>query len=184
MKNAIFIIIVCILFQRCKKNEKRPTSINPEKNLTFQKYEVDSNILPDSISQKISALKKNNSVVCIQSSTQVLKTNKIYNSNFVCNAYISQNDTLNIWINNFNGYFGNGVLVKVHDKKFAVKSVDPNVVKGIKFQNYTLVEEKLILNQPKYKKGDYLAGYLYFEGKDSIKNKKMDGYFRTKIALE
>jgi hypothetical protein len=57
---------------------------------------------------------------------------------YKCSAQY-KDDTLFIWLNNYNGYFGNGVLVKVFQDKFLIKDIDPKTLRGkIKFINLLL----------------------------------------------
>lgn len=171
MKLLLSILISLFLFISC--NQK--TKIDD-----FEKFKVNKNVLPDSISNEL--IQKNNSFVSVQSIAISPYNYPAYNDNYVCRASFIENDTLNIWINNYNGYFGNGVLAQVFEDKFRIKSISPKVIKGTKFENYELKSQELILNKSTFKKGDSLFGYLNFECViDSAKTKKMFGYFKTKI---
>jgi hypothetical protein len=92
-------------------------------------------------------------------------------------------DTINIWLNNYNGYFGNGVLVKVFNDQFLIQDIDPKALKGeIKFINSYPVYQKLVLNKYIFQKSDSIYGFLDYETKlDSLVTKNFKGYFRTKI---
>lgn len=185
MKKALVIMIICGMFSSCK--QERTAEINSKfaVNAVIQKFEVDYNIIPDSISKKFKKFNLNNDVVCLQNMGFGLRSAQSRNRDYHSNAFLGENDTLNIWINNFNGNFGNGILLKVFDDKFYIKSVNPKVIKGIKFEDYELKNQKLILNKTNFKKGDSLFGYLFFNCfADSTKNKKMEGFFQTKISLE
>jgi hypothetical protein len=68
-------------------------------------------------------------------------------------------DTINIWLNNYNGYFGNGVLVKVFNDQFLIQDIDPKALKGeIKFINSYPVYQKLVLNKYPFKKATAFMG--------------------------
>lgn len=111
-----------------------------------------------------------------------LRNYPLLNRDYICEALIDKDDTLNIWINNHNGYFGNGILIKVFNKNFKIKSIDPNVIKGMKFEKFDAIAQELTLNKSSFKKGDSIFGKLYFQCVvDSLKHKKMYGYFRTTI---
>ncbi|SIT14278.1 hypothetical protein [Chryseobacterium gambrini] len=92
-------------------------------------------------------------------------------------------DTINIWLNNYNGYFGNGVLVKVFNHQFLIQDIDPKALKGeIKFINSYPVYQKLALNKYIFQKSDSIYGFIDYETKlDSLVTKNFRGYFKTKI---
>lgn len=92
-------------------------------------------------------------------------------------------DTLNIWLNNNNGYFGNGVLVKVFNGHFLIKDIDPKTFKGeIKFINSKPFYQKLVLNKSDFKKNDSIYGFIdYKTDVDSLVKKNFRGYFKTLV---
>ncbi|RXM39825.1 hypothetical protein BOQ62_09765 [Chryseobacterium sp. CH21] len=94
-----------------------------------------------------------------------------------------QNDTLNILLNNNNGYFGNGVLVKVFNNQFYIKDIDPKTLKGEKkFIKSNVSEQKLILNTNKFNKNDSIYGFIDYKCRvDSLVYKHFRGYFKTTI---
>lgn len=158
------------------------SSCNKEvKESDFQTFHIITNLIPDSASKKMNGYHKNNTIVQMQTSN-ILSN---FENNYHCEAIFGENDTLNIWLNNFNGYYGNGNLIKVFDDKFLIKSIDPNVLKGIKFEKYHSMKEILVLNKGKYKRGDSIFGYVYLKCEvDSFKTKQMHGFFKTKIKLQ
>ncbi len=92
-------------------------------------------------------------------------------------------DTTIIWLNNYNGYFGNGVLVKVFKDQFIIKDINPKTLKGeIKFLKTYPNSQKLVLNQAKFKKNDSIYGFIdYNTNLDSLVTKNFRGYFKTTI---
>jgi len=92
-------------------------------------------------------------------------------------------DTINIWLNNHNGYFGNGVLVKVFNNQFLIKDIDPKTLKDeIKFIKTHPNSQKLILNKAIFRKNDSIYGFIdYNTSLDSLVTKNFSGYFKTKI---
>ena len=94
-----------------------------------------------------------------------------------------QNDTLNILLNNDNGYFGNGVLVKVFNNQFYIKDIDPKTLKGEKkFIKSKVSEQKLLLNTNRFNKNDSIYGFIDYKCKiDSLVYKHFRGYFKTTI---
>ena len=148
----------------------------------FSKIQIEGKVIPDSIHSKLLKYKSDNTVVSYQSIQLGFKKFSNFNQNYVFSVFVGKKDTLNILINNYNGYFGNGILIHVFDGNYQIKSINPNVIKGIKFENYKLIKEELFLNKRVYKKGDSIFGKLYFECSiDSSKHKKVLGYFRDKI---
>lgn len=94
-----------------------------------------------------------------------------------------QQDTLNIWLNNNNGYFGNGVLVKVFNDQFYIKNIDPKTLKNEeKFIKAKVFSQKLILNKNKFNKNDSIYGFIDYKcTTDSLVDKHFKGYFKTII---
>ena len=171
-RNLILIILAIFIFS-CKEESEK---------IGFEEFSIDKNIIPDSISKKFSKYNINNDVISKQSMNIGLRNYSAMNQNYICEAKIGENDTLNIWINNFNGYFGNGILINVFNENFKIKSVDPNVIKGIKFEKFEPIKQELTLNKLNFKKGDSIFGKLHFDCiVDSLKHKKMEGYFKAKI---
>ncbi len=102
---------------------------------------------------------------------------------YKCKA-ISKEDTLEIWLNNNNGYFGNGVLIKAFNGKFFIKDIDPKTLKGEfkLIKNSKIIAQKLVLNKVDFKKNDSIYGFIdYHADLDSLVSKQFRGYFKTKI---
>lgn len=166
----------------CKTDEKK----------SYDKFVVDNNIInKDTIKllSKFPELKlyrtdinesKTRTAYIIQTSS-VLGMGAEFD-NYKCNAKY-KNDTLNIWLNNNNKYFGNGVLVKIFDGQFFIKDVDPKTLKGEeKFLPAKAILQKLVLNNDRFSKNDSIYGAIYYHATvDNHINKKFKGYFRTKI---
>ena len=172
-KKIIFVLFIIFFFQSCKKEKNK---------FEFEQFQVFNEIIPDSISKKLNKFRVNNNVISEQSIKIGFRGYPALNQNYICQAYIGENDTLNVWINNYNGYFGNGILLNIFKNEFKIKSVDPNIIKGIKFEEFVPIKQELILDKSSYKKGDSIFGRIIFEcNVDSVKHKKMYGYFRTKI---
>jgi len=94
-----------------------------------------------------------------------------------------QNDTLNILLNNNNGYFGNGVLVKVFNNQFYIKDIDPKTLKGEKkYIKSKVSEQNLILNTNRFNKNDSIYGFIDYNCRvDNLVYKHFRGYFKTTI---
>ncbi|MFZ4931765.1 hypothetical protein [Chryseobacterium sp. Mn2064] len=110
-----------------------------------------------------------------------LKGSFLFND-YKCSAQY-ENDTLSILLNNDNGYFGNGVLVKVFNSQFYIKDIDPSTLKREKkFIKSKVLEQKLVLNTNKFNKNDSIYGFIDYKCKiDSLVYKHFRGYFKTTI---
>lgn len=102
--------------------------------------------------------------------------------NYKCSA-TCKNDTLLIVLKNSNGYFGNGILIKVFDGQYFIRDYDPKTLRGEeKFLPSNVIDQKLILNKSDFSENDSLYGSIYY--RTLIENhieKTLRGYFRTKI---
>ncbi len=170
IKNSILFLPI-FFFYSCKENKKA----------NLHTFQIEKNVIPDSISRKFNAYNVNNNIIATQSLRIGLQSYPSSDRNYICKALLL-NDTLNVWINNYNGSFSNGILIHIYNENFKIKSVNPNVIRGIKFENFESIQQELILNKSNYKKGDSIFGKLDFECiVDSVKYKKMYGFFKTKI---
>ncbi len=173
IKLILSILFGAILLMNCKKEKSEIQD--------YQIFITDKTLINNPIFRKLDYHGINNNVQSSQSFYEDYRTN-FKSNDYKCNAYLGEKDTLNIWLNNYNGHFGNGILLKVFDNHFFVKSVNPNVIKGIKFEKFTLIKQELILNKNTFKNGDKISGYISFECHiNSTKYKKMEGYFQSKI---
>lgn len=115
------------------------------------------------------------------------KNSSLYNKKEYFDNYISEvkkvGDTLEIALNNNNGYFGNGILIKCFNGNYFIKNFDPNVLHNKqKLVDYELLKEKLILNRSDLKKGDSIFGFINYTCKvRNYYSKNMTGYFKSKI---
>lgn len=170
----LFFTFLFMLFSNCKKGEP--------KKIEYENFKVSEKVIPDSISQKMSKKGLDNTLVCRQSMDIGFQNYPSIHYNYVTDAFLNKNDTLDIWLNNYNGYFGNGILLKIFNNNFKVISINPHVIKGIKFEKFDPIKQELTLNKSKFSKGDSVFGNVYFECVvDSMKFKKMSGYFKAKI---
>ncbi|WP_278380932.1 hypothetical protein [Chryseobacterium arthrosphaerae] len=102
--------------------------------------------------------------------------------NYKCKA-IYKNDTLEIWLNNNNGYFGNGVLVQAFGDHFRIKDINPKALNNeVKFIKTNILRQKLVLNQDHFQKNDSIYGFINYQCEiDSLVHKDFKGYFKTII---
>jgi len=129
MQKFIFLIALIMIIS-CKIEEKK----------SYDKFIVDENISKNDTIKLLSRfleLKLHRTDVG-ESRTRtayIIQSVSGYNlaakfDNYNCNAEL-QNDTLNILLNNSNGYFGNGILIKVFDGQYFIKDVDPKTLREI-----------------------------------------------------
>lgn len=88
-----------------------------------------------------------------------------------------------MWLNNNNGYFGNGVLVQVFNNEFRVKDVNPQTLKNeVKFIKSNVLNQKLVLNKSNFNKNDSIYGFIDYRcNLESQVQKHFRGYFKTLI---
>ncbi len=101
---------------------------------------------------------------------------------YKCKA-LYQDDTLTIKLNNDNGYFGNGIVIKVFNHQFYIKDIDPKTLKSEeKFLKSKVFSQKLTLNSNKFHKNDSIYGFIDYKCSiDSLVDKHFKGYFKTLI---
>jgi len=181
MKN-ILILFVLTMIITCKTDEKK----------SYDKFLIDKNLAKSDTIQLLSKFpelklyrtdineSKTRSAYIIQTSSALNMAAKF--DNYKCKAKY-ENDTLNIYLNNNNRYFGNGVLIKVFDGQYFIKDFDPKTLKGEeKFLPSKAILQKLTLNDDQFKKNDSIYGSIYYHAiVDNHIDKEFKGYFRTKI---
>jgi hypothetical protein len=173
----IILIFFVLLFLSCKTEKKEISK--------FQKVITDGSLVDN---ETIKLLSKYPELKLFNSEKENNKTRTAYIletahfEDYKCKAEYKQ-DTLNIWLNNNNGYFGNGVLVKVFNGGFLIKDIDPKTLRGeIKFINSKPFYKKLVLNKSNFKKNDSIYGFIdYKTDIDSLVKKNFKGYFKTLV---
>ena len=185
MKYFVFIFLFLI---SCRKSDSKDE---------YSRFSVDENLSKQDTFKLLSKLPENknnfdeltNSKTSAVTQTLTFTNTKytndkryIYFDNYKAEAKII-NDSLHIFINNNNGQFGNGILIKVFDGQYLIKNIDPNTIRNrLKFVAYPLNEEKLILNKLKYQKNDSVFGYINYTCQITpALSKNMKGYFRSKV---
>ncbi|WP_027386818.1 hypothetical protein [Chryseobacterium gregarium] len=119
------LILTLFLFFNCE-TEKR--DLNKFKKITIDKSLVDNDTIkllskyPELKlfnSEKVESTARTAYIVEEASNYDAFSYNRrsFYFENYKCKAAYSD-DTINIWLNNDNGYFGNGILVKVFNDQF------------------------------------------------------------------
>ncbi|WP_288459367.1 hypothetical protein [uncultured Chryseobacterium sp.] len=181
--------ILGLCFLSCKKENRKilkPENITVDENLskndTFKilsKYPE----LKLFNSEKVESATRTAYILQISSfSDGYYHTRSVSFEDYKCKTEY-KGDTISIWLNNYNGYFGNGVLIKVFNDQFLIQDINPKTLKGeIKFINSYPVYQKLVLNKYPFQKNDSIYGFIDYETKlDSLVTKNFRGHFRTKI---
>lgn len=183
----ITILFFLILIVSCKEAQNQTEN--------FGEITVDKNIVHDTSITTLSKypeLKLFNSEK-VESSTRTtyIVQNAIYfdpNKKIVrFNDYKAKafykGDTLEVWLNNYNGYFGNGVIVRIFKNHFKVYDINPNALRNeLKFIKSKPLSQKLILNTDSFNKNDSIYGFINYTCKiDSLVEKNFRGYFKTQI---
>jgi len=182
MKQAlyfIFILIFCLLIVSCKKEKKREQ--------TFEKFIVDKNLPQNDTIKLLSKypelkLYKKEKLESKIRTAYIIQTTVLFQTDkYKCNA-VSKNDTLEILLNNNNGLYGNGVLIKVFDDHFFIKDIDPKTLHGeIKFMKTKPVYQELVLDNNSFQKNDTVYGFIDYNTKVENFTKDFRGYFKAVI---
>lgn len=184
----IILALFIPLLLSCKTEEKKTEK--------FEKITIDKSLIDNDTIKLLSKypelkLFNNEDITHKTRTAYILETASYYDSgllktilfdNYKCKAEYKQ-DTLNIWLNNNNGYFGNGILIKFFNDQFFIKDIDPKTLRGeIKFINSKTFYQKLVLNKDKFQKNDSIYGFIdYKTHVDSLVKKSFRGYFKTSI---
>jgi hypothetical protein len=193
----IIIFILGLCFLSCKSENKKTEQ--------FEKIIVDKNLSKSDTFKMMSQYPElklfNSEKVESPTRTAYIVQQDGFYTNFFANFYSREKkyrafhfydykckaeykaDTIYIWLDNHNGYFGNGALVKVFNDQFLIKDIDPKTLRGeIKFIKTKISTQKLTLNKVKFQKNDSIYGFIDYTTKlDSLVTKYFTGYFKTKI---
>lgn len=181
IKTFYFIVIFAfgLCFLSCKKEEKN--------EINFEKFIVDKSLPQNDtikLLSKYPELKLFNDEKIeskIRTAYIIETTNLFQVDNYKCKA-VSKNDTLDILLNNNNGFFGNGVVVKVFEDRFSIKDIDPKTLHGeVKFIKTRPVYQKLALDKSNFQKKDSIYGFIDYATKVDSFTKIFRGYFKAVI---
>ncbi|MCX8522594.1 hypothetical protein OF897_01465 [Chryseobacterium formosus] len=175
--SSIIIFFSCIV--SCKKEKKARQN--------FEKFNIDKN-LPQNDTIKL--LSKYPELKLYKKEKVESKTRTAYiiqiagllpMDNYKCSSAL-KNDTLEILLNNNNGFFGNGILVKVFGGHFLIKDIDPKTLHGeLKFIKTKPVYQKLVLDKNNFQENDTVYGFINYNTKVEGFTKDFRGYFKATI---
>ncbi|MFY1048186.1 hypothetical protein [Chryseobacterium sp. GP-SGM7] len=180
MKQTLyFSFIFYLLIVSCKKEDKI--------SQTFEKFSIDEN-LPQNDTIKLFSkypelkLYKKEKLESKTRTAYIIETTALFQTDkYKCKAVL-KNDTLEISLNNNNGFFGNGVLVKVFDDNFLIQDIDPKTLHSeMKFIETGPVYQKLILNKANFQKNDTIYGFINYNTKVEKFTKDFRGYFKAVV---
>lgn len=192
-KRFYFILPLILLALSCKKEE----TIRG-----FKKFEIDKYIHN---SQTFSTLNKQSEFIFYHRDEKRFKNKKRSNnliiqtelgglhnkydefnseSFFITDFENKKTDTIAILIDNFNGYYGNSIVIKLYKNQFKTKYSELSDVilpESIK-DSISLLKTQLILNKKNFKINDSIYGKVYLKLIYNNENVDVNGYFRTKIT--
>ncbi|QIL41620.1 hypothetical protein G7074_21550 [Pedobacter sp. HDW13] len=186
------ILLTTFLFTGCKNihwEQWDPVNINPNlsKDSTFALMDTQKELA--TFPEQHTTLKRSSmvSILIGEKHSRQDSLNSTYNT---CTAYFSSSDTLHIDIGVHGLFGGTGFEISYHNKRFNTKGYQYSDVvyqeKTDKPQHW-IIHQQLTLNQPEYKAGDSLYGYIDFKaiernaiGDTIIYNGK--GKFRAKMV--
>ncbi len=180
-----FLIFISLAFMGCKNKKEKVIS-------SYEKVVVDENLVHNDTIQLLSKfpelrlfrkekLESKTRTAYIVQNSGLLNFGTSFN-NYKCKATKAE-DTINISLNNYDGYMGNGIMVKVFDGTFRILDYDPKTLKGeIKFIRAVPRFEFLKLNQTQYQKCDSIFGFVNYSCVvDGGVSKSIRGYFKARI---
>ncbi|GAB0154869.1 hypothetical protein CHRYSEOSP005_01290 [Chryseobacterium sp. Alg-005] len=179
------LLLILLLFVCCETEKKK-----------FEKVIVDEKIVDNDTIQLLSKYPelvlfnsekvghKSRTAYIIQTASfhDGIRVRTVEFDNYKCKA-VYKNDTISIWLNNNNGYFGNGILIQVFDDRFLIKDIDPKTLRNkVKFIESEPFYQQVILNKRIFKKNDSIYGFVdYSANIDTCVAKRFRGYFKTLI---
>ncbi|KMQ66575.1 hypothetical protein ACM46_03335 [Chryseobacterium angstadtii] len=186
MKRIIVLLSILSIIS-CQKNQKQAENLG--------KITVDKNIVQDSMIKDLSKypeLKlfnseniegKKRTANIIQTVTFYDPEKRLIHFNDYKAKAIFNADTLELWLNNNNGYFGNGVKIQIFDNRFKINDINPKTLKNeVKFIKTKPFLQKLVLNKSRFKRSDSIYGFINYTSQiDSLVEKNFKGYFKTVI---
>ncbi|WP_294327979.1 hypothetical protein [uncultured Chryseobacterium sp.] len=158
----VFLLLLVGIFFSCKNKEQNVT----EDMLVTVDPHISFNDTIKLLSKRPELRLFNNELVENKTRTAYILQNSTYSigsrqqtvsfNDYKCKS-MYKSDTLEIWLNNNNGYFGNGVLIQLYNNKFRIKDIDPKTLRNeMKFVKSNPLKQKLILNKLNLKKNDSL----------------------------
>lgn len=175
----LFVFIPCLFILSCKKEKKAEQF--------FEKFVIDKNLPQNDTIKLLSKypelkLYKKEKPESKTRTAYIIQTTVLFQTDkYKCNA-VSKNDTLEVLLNNNNGLYGNGVLIKVFDNHFFIQDIDPKTLHGeIKLIKTKPVYQKLVLNKNRFQKNDTVYGFINYNTKVEQFTKDFRGYFKAVI---
>lgn len=182
MLKAIYFILIFVLISSilsCKTDRKTEKS--------FEKFIIDKNLSQNDTIKLLSQypelkLFDNEKLESKTRTAYIIETTNLFEmDNYKCTA-ISENDTLEVLLNNNNSFFGNGVLVKIFKDNFLIKDIDPKTLHGeTKFIKTKPFYQKLVLDKSNFQKNDSIYGFIDYQTKVDSFTKTFRGYFKAII---
>ena len=102
---------------------------------------------------------------------------------FLSNVDEKPTDTLIIMIDNFDGYSGNGLNLKIYKEFYKVDYIESGdvVIQNKKKDDIKVLKSNLILDKKRNKINDSVFGFINLEMIKNEENIIAEGFFRTRI---
>ena len=102
---------------------------------------------------------------------------------FLSNVDEKSTDTLIIMIDNFDGYSGNGLNLKIYKEFYKVDYIESGdvVIQNKKKDDIKVLKSNLILDKKRNKINDSVFGFIKLEMIKNEENIIAEGFFRTRI---
>lgn len=194
MLKVIFIILSMLaVLSSCTKNENIQG---------FDRYEIDENIQNNKIFENLNKtqefdfgydfrkIKKNQKRSNNLKITTELGGIKNHYDEFNSESFFythfdnKRTDTIILLIDNFNGYSGEGITLKIYKNYFKLEYLQSGdmIINTKKRDSIKIFESSLKLNKKKYQLNDSIYGYLNLKMEKNKERINATGYFRTKIT--
>ncbi len=192
MSQTIKLILIFLLVNSCKKQIEIPgykiIEVNEEitenqifKNLNnFPEFDFNYDF------RKIEKNQKRSTNLEIKTELGGLKNSyNEFNSEsfFLNNVDEKPTDTLIIMIDNFDGYSGNGLNLKIYKQFYKVDYIESGdvVIQNKKKDDIKVLKSNLILDKKRNKINDSVFGFIKLEMIKNEENIIAEGFFRTRI---
>lgn len=179
------LILIILLFVCCETEKKKFEKIIVNEKLVNHDTIKLLSKYPELVlfnSEKVTSKSRTAYIIQTASFHDGIRVRTAEFDDYKCKATY-KNDTIDIWLNNNNGYFGNGILIQLFGDQFLIKDIDPKTLHNeIKFIESNPFYQELILSKNTFKKNDSIYGFIdYSANIDTCVAKQFRGYFKTLI---
>ena len=192
MSQTIKLLLIFLLVTSCKKEIEIPGYKKIEFNEEITKNQIfkSLNNFPEfDFNYNFRKIEKNQKrSTNLEIKTELGGLKNIYNefnsdSFFISNVDEKSTDTLIIMIDNFDGYSGNGLNLKIYKEFYKVDYIESGdvVIQNKKKDDIKVLKSNLILDKKRNKINDSVFGFIKLEMIKNEENIIAEGFFRTRI---